>query len=98
MRFTNWRFSSHPGGEPIRTDVRHAELVHTLVRRCHPGARGTYVFADFITGKMWGYRAGDGWTPAHALGQVTGFGLSDSREIYAVTYGGGLYKVGFAAA
>jgi glucose/arabinose dehydrogenase len=64
----------------------------------HPGARGTYVFADFITGKMWGYRAGDGWTPAHALGQVTGFGLSDSREIYAVTYGGGLYKVGFAAA
>lgn len=64
----------------------------------HPGARGTYVFADFITGKMWGYRAGDGWTPAHALGQVTGFGLSDSREIYAVTYDGGLYKVGFAAA
>ncbi|MFC6238311.1 PQQ-dependent sugar dehydrogenase [Longivirga aurantiaca] len=63
----------------------------------YPGAVGTYVFADFITGKMWGYRAGDGWTPSHALGNVTGFGLSDSREIYAVTYGGGLYKVGFAS-
>lgn len=62
----------------------------------YPGAVGTYVFADFITGKLWGYRAGDGWTPSHALGNVTGFGLSDSREIYAVTYGGGLYKVGFA--
>ena len=31
------------------------------------------------------------------IGQVTGFGLSDTREIYAVTYGGGLYKVGFGS-
>lgn len=63
----------------------------------YPAALGTYVFADFVTGKMWGYRAGDGWTPSHALGNVTGFGLTDNREIYAVTYGGGLYKVGFAS-
>jgi len=64
----------------------------------YPRAAGVYVFADFITGTMWGYRAGDGWTPSHALGQVTGFGLSDTREIYAVTYGGSLYKVGFGTA
>jgi glucose/arabinose dehydrogenase len=64
----------------------------------YPGAAGMYVFADFAAGTMWGYRVGDGWTPAHRLGQVTGFGLSDTREIYAVTYGGGLYKVGFGTA
>lgn len=64
----------------------------------YPAAAGTYVFADFVKGTMWGYRVGDGWTPARRLGQVTGFGLSDTREIYAVTYGGGLYKVGFGTA
>ena len=83
-----------PGRPDRRVDDRRLRLPRL---RAPAGARGTYVFADFITGKMWGYRAGDGWTPSHALGQVTGFGLSDSREIYAVTYGGGLYKVGFAA-
>jgi glucose/arabinose dehydrogenase len=63
----------------------------------YPDAAGLYVFADFVTGRMWGWRAGR-WTPAAGLGGVTGFGLSDSRELFAVTIDGGLYRVRFAAA
>lgn len=58
----------------------------------NPAMVGTYVFADFITGRLFGYR--DGQTKQLAsLGYVTSFGESDSRELFAVTYSGTLYSL-----
>ncbi|MFN8167240.1 MAG: PQQ-dependent sugar dehydrogenase [Candidatus Nanopelagicales bacterium] len=62
--------------------------------RKHPAGVGTYVLADFITGYLWPARGSTLGTPSRLAG-VTGFGLSDAREIYATTYGGGLYRIGF---
>lgn len=63
----------------------------------YPDAAGLYVFADFVTGKVWGWRAGQKPTAASNLARVTGFGLSDSRELFAVTIDGGLYRIRFAS-
>ena len=52
--------------------------------------------ADYVTGKVWGYRGGQLTAPQSFAG-VTGFGLDDGREMYAVTYDGGLDRVSFAA-
>jgi glucose/arabinose dehydrogenase len=62
--------------------------------RTFPSAVGTYVMADFITGYVWPARGTSLGTPSR-LANVTGFGLNDKREIYATTYGGGLYRIGF---
>jgi len=60
----------------------------------YPSALGTYVFGDYVTGKIWPYRSGLLGTPT-ALAGVSGFGIQDNREIYAVTLDGGLYRIGF---
>jgi glucose/arabinose dehydrogenase len=60
----------------------------------YPSAVGTYVFGDYVTGKLWAYRSGILGTPT-ALAGVSGFGVQDNREIYAVTLDGGLYRIGF---
>ena len=59
-----------------------------------PSAAGTYVFGDYVTGRIWAYR-GRTLGAAVPLSGVSGFGLDDAREIYAVTLDGGLYRVGF---
>ncbi len=58
-------------------------------------AGATYVFADYITGQMWGYRSGALTVPTRIAG-IVGFGLDDARELYAVGLGGTLYRVGFS--
>ena len=60
-----------------------------------PAASGEYVLADYMTGQVWGYRGGRLTAPQSIAG-VTGFGVDDAREIYAVTYDGGLDRVTFA--
>lgn len=62
--------------------------------RAFPAGIGTYVMADFITGYLWPARGSSLGTPSR-LANITGFGLNDKREIYATTYGGGLYRIGF---
>jgi len=62
--------------------------------RAFPAGVGTYVMADFITGYLWPARGSSLGTPSR-LANITGFGLNDKREIYATTYGGGLYRIGF---
>ena len=57
-------------------------------------AVGTYVFGDYVTGRIWAFRNGVLGTPT-ALAGVAGFGVQDNKEIYAVTLAGGLYRVGF---
>jgi len=60
----------------------------------YPFASGLYVFADYVTGKVWGYRNGV-LTPPTAVSGLVGFGRSDSGEIYAVALDGRLMRIGF---
>jgi glucose/arabinose dehydrogenase len=90
----------HPasvGGCPA---ARGAEAIiggYVYRGRATPGAVGTYVFGDYVTGRIWTYRGGTVSRPT-ALAGVAGFGVDAGREMYAVTMTGGLYRIGFTRA
>ncbi len=58
---------------------------------------GAYVFADFVTRRVWLYREGTGKVLQDARlgtgGGPTSFGRDDRGEIYAVTYDGVLWRM-----
>jgi glucose/arabinose dehydrogenase len=64
-------------------------------------AHGLYVYGDYCTGEVWALKhTSTGWKNARVGSaggtySVTGFGESDTGEIYAVTQGGGLFHVTF---
>jgi hypothetical protein len=62
-----------------------------------PGAQGTYVFGDYVAGRIWLYRGRTLSAPL-PLADVSGFGLDRSKEIYATTLSGSLYRLRFTAA
>jgi hypothetical protein len=87
----------HPDSVSGCTSRRAAEAViggYVYRGRAYPTAVGTYVFGDYVTGKIWPYRGGILGVPTVLRG-VSGFGTQDNREIYAVTLGGTLYRIGF---
>jgi len=60
----------------------------------YPAFRGTYILGDYVTGRMWPMRgAALGW-PTKLPG-ISGFGIDDRHEIYGVSLGGVLYRIGF---
>jgi hypothetical protein len=61
-----------------------------------PRMAGTYVVADFVTGRLWPWRAGVLGAPTR-LAQVTSFGVDDDGELLAVTISGGLHRISFRA-
>jgi glucose/arabinose dehydrogenase len=63
--------------------------------RAYPIAAPTYVFADYVTHQIWGYRNGAITAPTTVNG-IVGFGLDDEHELYAVSLSGTLYRIGFA--
>ncbi|MBI1376395.1 MAG: glucose sorbosone dehydrogenase [Frankiales bacterium] len=65
--------------------------------RANPAAVGTYVFGDYVTGRIWPLRGRTLGSPTSLPG-VSGFGVDDNREIYAVTLSGGLYRITFTVA
>jgi glucose/arabinose dehydrogenase len=80
---------AHPAAESITGG---------FVYRGHRYAKqigGAYVFADFISHRVWLYKAGVGKVPqAQRLnGGPTSFGVDDRGEIYAVTYDGVLHRM-----
>jgi glucose/arabinose dehydrogenase len=87
----------HPGTVSGCADARAGRSVtggYVYRGAVHPRVVGTYVFADFATGRVWPYRAGVLGSPV-PLGQVTSFGVDDAGELLAVTYSGSLYRIGF---
>jgi len=58
---------------------------------------GAYVFADFVTRRVWLYASGQGKTlQSQRLGPSSGatsFGVDDHQEVYAVTYDGTLWRM-----
>ena len=59
-----------------------------------PAFRGTYVLGDYVTGRMWPLRGATLGAPSGLAG-VSGFGIDDRHELYAVSLGGALYRIGF---
>ena len=63
-----------------------------------PGLRGTYVFGDFGSGRIWGLteKPPGTWTRTELLDtdlSISSFGQDASGEIYVVGYGGGVYRI-----
>jgi glucose/arabinose dehydrogenase len=87
----------HPDSVAGCPSARAAEaVIGGFVYRgsAYPAFAGTYVFGDFVTGRIWPWSSGRLGTPT-ALAQVSGFGIDDRRELYAVTLDGRLVRVGF---
>jgi len=62
--------------------------------RVFPRAVGTYVFGDNTTGSVWTYLPGQRrHLQSQRLPGLAGFGVGDQQEIYAVTLGGGLWRM-----
>ena len=87
----------HPDSVAGCPAARAAEaLIGGYVYRgaAYPAAVGTYVLGDYATGRVWPFRAGVLGAPT-ALPGISGFGLQDDGELYAVTLSGQLYRLGF---
>jgi hypothetical protein len=62
----------------------------------YPALQGIYVYGDFVSGRVWGYRSKVnsqmGTFPTGQYSLVT-FGESGGRELWAAGYDGSLYRV-----
>lgn len=63
-----------------------------------PGLYGTYLYADFTVGRIWGLqRAGDDSVQTRELldtdMMISSFGEDDDGELYVVDFNGGVYRV-----
>lgn len=58
----------------------------------YPDLAGTYLAGDFGSGRVFTLGP-SGVTTVGTLEGVTSFGEDDRRELWAVTYGGGLYEM-----
>src|SRR5262249_7041068 len=63
-----------------------------------PAARGRYFYGDYCTGTIWslrisGGRAVDNRREATQVSGLSSFGQAANGELYAVSLGGGLYKL-----
>jgi glucose/arabinose dehydrogenase len=58
-----------------------------------PALLGTYIFGDFCSGEIWGYR--DGYTSIlrETDLQISSFGEDRKGELYVVDYGGEIFQV-----
>lgn len=62
-----------------------------------PSLRGTYVYGDFCTGEIFGYRVDESAEPVRlglpAIDRLSSFGLDAEGELLVVSGGGGVYRV-----
>lgn len=62
-----------------------------------PELNGTYVFADYCSGKMWGLRnEAKGWNMTRLLDtglSVSSFGEDQAGEVYVVDHNGAVYRI-----
>lgn len=85
-----WTYN-HPTGESITGG-------YTYYGNENPSLFGTYLYADFITGRIWGL-----WIDAENKAQnyelinsemmVSSFGIAPKNEVIIIDYRGGLYKL-----
>ena len=54
---------------------------------------GTYLFADFCTGEIWGYRDGQTQPLLITNQQISSFGEDRKGELYVLGYGGEIFRI-----
>jgi len=58
-----------------------------------PALLGTYVFGDFCSGEIWGYRDGHMRLLRETDLQISSFGEDRKGELYVVDYGGEIFQI-----
>ncbi len=58
-----------------------------------PDLVGTYVFGDFCSGEIWGYRNGETQILQSTDLQISSFGQDWNGELYVVGYGGEIFRI-----
>jgi len=58
-----------------------------------PDLAGTYIFGDFCSGEIWGYREGQTRILLNTDLQISSFGEDRDGELYVVGYGGGIVRI-----
>ncbi len=85
-----WEYSHDQGDESITGGyVYRGALV--------PGLQGIYVYADFISGRLWGLRrVGAGWENQLLLAtgrNISSFGEDETGELWVVDYAGTIHRI-----
>ena len=58
-----------------------------------PDLAGTYVFGDFCSGEIWGYRHGEKQILQSTDLQISSFGEDRDGELYVLGYGGKIIRI-----
>jgi glucose/arabinose dehydrogenase len=58
-----------------------------------PALQGTYIFGDFCSGEIWGYRKGERQILLETDQQISSFGEDRDGELYVVGYGGEIFQM-----
>ena len=58
-----------------------------------PTLQGTYLFADFCSGEIFGYRDGTHTVLLNTSLQIPSFGEDEAGELYVLGYGGSIHKL-----
>lgn len=100
--YPNRKQGPTPISKPI-VEHHHSEFRSLTGGRVYDGPRlaelrGTYVYGDWSTGKIWGVRHKQGQVTWHqelasTTLQITGFGTDSHGELLIVDYGGALYQL-----
>ncbi len=95
-----------PGGEPLIEPLAEygrslgASITGGYVYRgsAMPALTGRYLFADYVSGRLFGYRAAA--TPGQSFEElantgfnISSFGQGEDGELYLVSYSGGLFRL-----
>jgi hypothetical protein len=68
----------------------------------NPALQGLYFYADYCSGRIWkASPSGATWTPVEALDtthNISSFGEDEAGEVYLVTLGGSIFRIGQTAA
>ena len=100
--YPNRKLGPTPVSKPI-VDHPHSEmrsLTGGIVYRGDrlPDLKGTYIYGDWSTGRIWGLRHESGKATWHqelatTTLQITGFGLDSKGELLIADHGGGYYRL-----
>ena len=58
-----------------------------------PALQGTYLFGDFCSGEIWGYKDGQTQMLLVTDQQISSFGEDRDSELYVLGYGGGIFRI-----
>jgi hypothetical protein len=58
-----------------------------------PDLTGTYIFADFCSGEIWGYRNSEKQILQSTDLQISSFGEDRDGELYVLGYGGEIFRM-----